>query len=102
MSWTHGHRRVRVTSVLVSRGISSCALDDDFRQTLLVGVAGSFGPVRDAELAIDLVQMELHGLIAEPEILRNRAIRQTSRHAPPDLTLALAEAQFRVPSRHFR
>src|SRR5438309_1682050 len=44
-------------------------------EALLERVARGLGPVRDAELAIDVREVELDGLLGDPELLRDRLVR---------------------------
>ena len=45
-----------------------------FDEALLVGVAGGLGAVRDAQLAVDVREVELDGLGSDPELLRDRGV----------------------------
>src|SRR5262245_56663196 len=53
--------------------------------------AGRLGPVRDAELPVDAVQVELHGLVGEEELVLDRAIGQAARHGAQHLELAAGQ-----------
>jgi hypothetical protein len=45
---------------------------------VLVGEACGLGAVLHAELAIDVRQVELHGLRRDPELLRDLVVRETA------------------------
>src|SRR5919197_6442768 len=70
------------------------------RHAVLVRVLRSLGAIPHTELAIDVVQVELHGLVGEPELFRDGAIGEPARHTSENLRLALAQAGFvLLPSR---
>src|SRR6476469_7712082 len=75
-----------------SRPVRSMVVDRAFDQTVLVSEASGLGPVRDAELAIDVGQVELDGLFRDPELLADRLVREASRDGREDRCLALRQA----------
>ena len=52
---------------------------------------GERGSIGDAELVIDMVQVDLHGAFGELEPLRYFLVGQTFGHHPDDLTFARGE-----------
>src|SRR5205807_9856592 len=60
------------TTGRVSRPVRSMVVDWALDQAVLVRKARSLGPVRHAELAIDVRQVELDGLLRDPELLADR------------------------------
>ena len=65
----------------LSIGRSVCVLDEP----VLVCPAGRLGPVREPELAIDLVQVELDGRLAQPQLPADRLVREAARDGLQDL-----------------
>src|SRR5262245_32629827 len=63
-------------------------------EAVLEGVARGFGAVRDPELAIDVRQVELDRLLGDPELFRDRLVRQAPRDGPQDHQLALGQSRF--------
>src|SRR5919206_1768170 len=47
-------------------------------EPVLVRVAGRLGAVLDAELAVDVRQVELHRLLGDPELLADRGVREAA------------------------
>jgi hypothetical protein len=61
-------------------------------EPVLERVARGLRPVRDAELAVDVRQVELHRLLRDPELLADRVVREAAGEGPQDRRLALGEA----------
>ena len=66
-------------------------VDRAFDQAVLVGEARGLGPVRHAELAVDVRQVELDGLLGDPELLADRLVRKASRDRRQDRGLAFGQ-----------
>src|SRR6185437_7920963 len=49
------------------------------------------GPVRHAELAVDVGQVELDGLLGHPELLADRLVREPARDRREDRRLTLGQ-----------
>src|ERR671923_1953771 len=62
------------------------------RPAAQVRIAGSLGSVRDAELAVDVREVELDRLLGHPELRGDAPIREPRRYVPEDLLLARREA----------
>src|SRR4051794_28148669 len=60
-------------------------------QPLLVGVPRRLGSVGNTELAIDVRQVELDGLLGDPEFLRDLLVGETACECPEDDSLTLGE-----------
>src|SRR5918994_2466045 len=56
-----------------------------------VGVPRGLGPARDPELAVDVAEVELDRLLADPELAPDLPVREPARHGLEDRGLALAE-----------
>jgi len=65
-------------------------------QAVLVGVPRGLGAVLDVELAIDVRQMELHGLLRDPELLADRLVREAARDRRQNRRLALVALSSRA------
>ena len=61
-------------------------------EPVLERVARRLGPVRHAELAVDVRQVELHRLLGDPELLADRVVRKAPRQRLQDRRLALGQA----------
>jgi hypothetical protein len=61
-------------------------------EPVLERVTRRFRPVRHAQLAVDVRQVELHGLLGDPELLSDRIMRQAARQRLQDRRLALGQA----------
>src|SRR6266478_2235579 len=79
--------RPRSSAASLAGALGRAVLDE----ALLECVAGGLGPVRDFELAVDVRQVELDGLLGDPELLCDRLVRQASRHGAHDDELALGQ-----------
>jgi hypothetical protein len=60
-------------------------------KSLIVRPYGQRGAIGDPELAIDAVQVDLHGAFGEFKPLRYFLVGQTFCHHPDDLTFARSE-----------
>ena len=60
---------------------------------MLVRDPRRLGAVLHAELAVDVRQMELHGLGRDPELLRDLVVREAAGERAEDRQLALGEAE---------
>lgn len=69
----------------------SVVVDRALDEPVLVREAGSLGAVRHAELAIDLREVELDGLLGHPQLLRDRLVREASGQSGEDRRLALCK-----------
>jgi len=58
----------------------------------LVREASSLGAIRDAELAIDVREVELDRLFRHPQLLADRLVREAARESGEDRGLAFGEA----------
>ena len=56
-----------------------------------IGVPRRLRPARDAELAVDVAEVELHRLLADPELAADLAVREPARDRVEDGRLALAQ-----------
>src|SRR5258708_29855000 len=63
-----------------------------FDKPLLVGVASSLSPVGNTELPIDVRQVELDGLLGDPELLGDLLVREAACERPEDDSLTTGEA----------
>src|SRR6478609_11353676 len=63
-----------------------------FDKTLLVGVTRGFSPVGYTELPIDVRQVELDGLLGDPELFGDLLVREAARERPEDDCLTTREA----------
>src|SRR5438445_6529523 len=63
-----------------------------FDKPLLVGVTSSLSPVGNTELPIDVRQVELDGLLRDPELFGDLLVRQAACERPEDDSLTTSEA----------
>ena len=68
------------------------AVERQLDQTVLIREASRLGPVGHVELPVDVREVELHGLLRDPELLRDRLVREPARERLQDRRLALGEA----------
>jgi len=54
------------------------AVERAFDESLLVGEPRCFGAVLDAGLAVDVREVELHGLLGDPQLLRDLVVREAA------------------------
>src|ERR671934_271434 len=89
-----------VVSVLSARRASS-GDGELFDEPVLVRVPRRLGPVLDAELAVDVRQVELHRLLGDPELLADLLVREAPGELRQQRRLALAQAEVlaRAPRR---
>src|SRR3954471_1817150 len=71
---------------------SSAVVDRALDEPVLVREASGLGAVRDAELAIDVREVELDRLFRHPQLLADRLVREAAREGGEDRGLALGEA----------
>src|SRR5690348_8984303 len=62
-------------------------------KAVVVGEPGSLGPAADAELSVDVRQVVLDRLLAEPELTGDLLVRAARRDALQDLALAAGKAE---------
>src|SRR5947207_12433907 len=80
-----------------SRALLCRRLPGDLRQQAVkLRPATRLGPVGDVELAIDVRQVELDGLLRHPEHLRELRVRVALRDEPEDLDLTLRQPRLRA------
>src|SRR5262245_256068 len=70
----------------------SAVVDRALDEPVLVREARSLRAIRDAELAIDVREVELDGLFRHPQLLPDRLVREAARQSREDRGLALGEA----------
>src|ERR671923_475867 len=58
---------------------------------MAVGVLDRLGPTRDAELAVDVREVELHRLLGDPELLRDLPVREAVAECREDRELTLTQ-----------
>src|SRR5207244_13417900 len=63
-------------------------------EAVLERVPRGFRAVCDAKLPVDVRQVELHGLLGDPELFRDRLVRQTAGNGAKDDELAFRETRF--------
>ena len=68
-------------------------VDRAFHKPVLVRDARRLGPVLNAELAVDVRQVELHRLRGYPELLRDLVVREPAGERAQDRQLAVGEAE---------
>src|SRR6266700_8163200 len=69
----------------------SAVVDRALDEPVLVREASSLGAIRDAELAIDVREVELDRLFRHPQLLADRLVREAAREGGEDRGLALGE-----------
>src|SRR4051794_36909078 len=62
------------------------------QQTVVVRVMGGSGPVRHAELAVDVREVELHRLLGDPHLTADGLVGQAAGDSAQDRDLAAGEA----------
>src|SRR6478735_7990940 len=70
---------------------SSAVVDRALDEPVLVREASGLGAIRDAELAIDVGEVELDRLFRHPQLLADRLVREAAREGGEDRGLALGE-----------
>src|SRR5437667_12485302 len=63
-------------------------------EPVLVRVARRLGAIRHAELAIDVRQVELHGLLGDPELLRDCFVGEAAGDGADDHELSIGQPCF--------
>src|SRR6185437_15369295 len=71
---------------------ASAVVDRALDEPVLVREACGFGAIRDAELPVDVREVELHRLFRHPELLADRLVREPPGERREDRGLALGEA----------
>src|SRR3954470_10287897 len=71
---------------------SSAVVDRALDEPVLVCESSGLGAVRDAELAIDVREVELDRLLRHPQLFADRLVREAAREGREDRGLALGEA----------
>src|ERR687897_2487581 len=64
-----------------------------------VGVPRGLGAARDSELAVDVAEVELDRLLADPELAADLPVREAARHGLEHGSLALAQPRNRPDGR---
>src|SRR6185503_4520379 len=70
---------------------SSAVVDRALDEPVLVREARGLGAIRDAELAIDVREVELDRLFRHPQLLADRLVRESARKGGEDRGLALGQ-----------
>src|SRR5580765_2554680 len=70
----------------------SVVVDRALDEPVLVREASGLGAVCHTELAVNLGEVELDGLLGHPQLLRDRVVRQASRESGENRGLAFGEA----------